>query len=704
MKESQLQKKSRIKAIIGLCVSMIIIGLVWIMPIRSQNVSILLFTDGTYEGRTVQIRLTSENAYEKEYWLETTIQHNIAWFTLDYEYISIDEIATNCEEIVDTAIGFNVLGHGYTANDYVAASFVGEVFEYTDEGMYVFTDEALNELKEGINNPWLLKVLLTILIICVVISVFVYNRLKAHFGVGKATGVLVIVYLCLYILNVFNREELLSNEISIGQFSVTNGFLIIALLCVFATLMIVCILFDNVSKYSKYLIVGIYFISWIFAVGKMSFYCEKVAQTPDEGAHIAYVLYLEEEKCVIPEFEEMHLIKTLGNDNGIMHTSFDETTTNYLVHPPLYYHIMNLIADITIEDDGTFKLNIEDLRVASMSIVAFSLMLIFYIGYSRIAHIPILHLLYSMICISVPMLTYGASGLNNDSLAMLTVTVFFLGIIRYVEKKRTFFTYLLIAIGINATMLTKLTAGIIVVVSACIVLIYTLIKEKNGKELLTWSFIGTLPLYLLTFVYYIYIYLNYGSFQIGLFSINEEYARSTGLYVPIANRAIMGFIEYLEYYYKKFMMTWNGIVSHIVLVKPDKGAFLETIALTSIWFIPLLLFGKKVRKNIKHILCILSIYVGILITLVLQIYSGYSGFCTRGYMGGLQSRYYLCAIVGFAFAITALVEYLLICVKGENKYAQILKQIIIYVVIAFIGLLLYEDFIYFLLYYRNYIS
>lgn len=79
---------------------------------------------------------------------------------------------------------------------------------------------------------------------------------------------------------------------------------------------------------------------------------------------------------------------------------------------------------------------------------------------------------------------YVISGVSNDALTMPAVAIFMLGIIRFYEKKYNILTYFVIAAGINLSLLSKLTTGMIVCIIALGIVLFTFFKEKRLSPLL----------------------------------------------------------------------------------------------------------------------------------------------------------------------------------------------------------------------------
>ncbi|MCD8338570.1 MAG: hypothetical protein LUD18_15130, partial [Lachnospiraceae bacterium] len=226
-----------------------------------------------------------------------------------------------------------------------------------------------------------------------------------------------------------------------------------AFLCLlFLAPVCVCILMPESGQRAGGRCLFVYMILFLYSLFQMFYYENYVGRTPDELQHISYIAYLEEKDVLIPDFTEMisaaYLPETSALDD-VWRLDWTNEEINYLGHPPLYYQIMRLAKAIYFESDGDVcVVNIARLRRFSMGIEVFAILLIFYIGFTRLdQRKPCLHLLYALLTTSVPMMLYGAGGISNDTLALLTVTVYFLGILRFVEQKRDIKTYLLIAVG-----------------------------------------------------------------------------------------------------------------------------------------------------------------------------------------------------------------------------------------------------------------
>lgn len=249
----------------------------------------------------------------------------------------------------------------------------------------------------------------------------------------------------------------------------------------------------------------IYLAAFLFFVGKMLFYSRYVGRFPDELAHISYIAYLTAHPYeIIPRFQNMQVLaakdasaaaaNTLTAVNGMGGTFTLSGGFNYLCHPPLYYQILRLAGGVTYAG-GVFQIDLLRLRLCSMGIAASGLLVVFYLGWSRIGRNPGMHLLYAAVCVSVPMLAYGSAGVNNDALALLMMSLMTWGMLRLYEKRYSGGTYLLIGAGAAGSVLAKYTAGLIALLAGGIGFLLLGIRERSPRVLFRRSFLPSLPFY-----------------------------------------------------------------------------------------------------------------------------------------------------------------------------------------------------------------
>jgi hypothetical protein len=489
-----------------------------------------------------------------------------------------------------------------------------------------------------------------------------------------------------------------------------------------------------------YLIFSIYLLFFLFFVFKMLFYTHFVGRFPDEIAHISYITYLESNPGIIPDFKNMTILSqaapptvytgNMSDRQGYSGTFIFSKSTNYLGHPPLYYQVMRLSGGIRIQGD-TVIIDILRLREFSMSLATLAILLVFYIGYSRLGNRWALHLLYAAICVSVPMLAYDCAGINNDTLAFVGVSIYLLGILRFAENKQNFSTFLLLSLGVFVALLSKLTAGAIVILSLILFLLIYLWKEKNLRFLLSWRFLATIPIYAFAILYFLLIHQQTGSFQPSLGLLNPQQYYQSGFYVQPPDRTHMDFITYSKYYFNRFSGSWTGIASHVELLKNEHTYSLGRIGLNLLWVLPILailpLTHNKRLTSMQS--ATITIYLAVVLTAIIQFIKAYMGYKNgSGYLGGFQSRYYLCAVPAMALAIVIGVKNVFGLSSndqilsptdvaeitpesiGRQRHigiltSRFLSKPVIGQIICFLFtlLLLYEDFVYFLLNFKQYI-
>ncbi len=458
-------------------------------------------------------------------------------------------------------------------------------------------------------------------------------------------------------------------------------------------------------------LIGLYVLFFIYTAAIGVFYAHYVPDSsPDESAHIAYVYYLHETGEIIPHFEDMHIF-----NNVMMKWStepnyeYQESLVNYLCHPPLYYHIMRLAGGFTPTDsDVVVTIQKMQLRYFSLAISMIGVGLMLYIGYSRLTkQRPWLHLLYAVTITSIPMLSYELCAVTNDALALVTGTICILGLIRFCEGKRNLGTYMLIAVGISASLLTKLTAAMLCIFMALIVLVVTMIKERSLKGLIAKEFFISIPVYVIAAVYYILVYQRYGTIHPSLELIcSKDYFENTIYYVSKAERVSFTFKEYLSYYFERFFLSWSGIESIYRFMKTFTYS-LTAIPFELLWVLPVLLFIPVVNKKAGSLALPLQAgWISCALTFIYQLKSAYGTYITRGYLGGFASRYYLPFIPVLALALAVILASLLL----ENGFNAETEEITVDGSLANFGKrMIYNQMIYaiglgyaFLLFYGNF--
>ena len=462
------------------------------------------------------------------------------------------------------------------------------------------------------------------------------------------------------------------------------------------------VLFDQADKSrQKAMLLGMYVMTYGMSAFKMWVYKTFIHGFADESYHIGYVAYLDDTNRIIPKFSDMRALSVSG-----FSAHFAKLPSyNYLGHPPLYYHMLRLAGALKFDGDQ-ITVDIIRMRTFSNGIALIAVGLVLYIGYSRIRKDrPYWHLFYLTSVMCIPMMVYDISGVNNDVLALLGCALFFLGALRFVEEKRNYKTFFLMAVGLSFSLLSKLTAGCVLVIITVLFTVWHCIREKSIRSVFCKQFFATLPVYAVTLFYFIVIYLQTGKIQPRIKDMAAGNDYKPKFYVQFMDRQQWSVTEYLGRFIDKFCGQWTGIVSHISLHHMGSDDGIGVILRLSLWVLPVLLFAgviagrrQKVKgadvpaaqkDSAKEILLKCS-YLAIILTVIVQMFRGMTNFFYKsGYMGSYQSRYYLCVAMILSYCFIYVLQ------KWDGKIGKKLNPALVIAAIYF----MYSDFIYFLLNY-----
>lgn len=383
----------------------------------------------------------------------------------------------------------------------------------------------------------------------------------------------------------------------------------------------------------------------IYSIFQFIVYGRYVRGFPDEPSHISYIAYLKKTGKLIPSFADMGIYSPLSEG------TFDFTKSselNYLGHPPFYYHLMRLLGGMTI-DGNIADFNLTRLRIISFLIGFIGILIVFYLGFTRITNIPILHLLFGLLIISPPNVIYIISGVSNDSMAILGVSIFTLGVVRFIEKRYSTLTYYVIAFGIGISLLAKLTAGMIACLAALFVVLYSCIQEHNWKAIIRPQFIASIPIYLVPAAYFAVILRRYHTIQPSYQSLAfDTYIHSTH-YTSINVRGEMGVWEYINHFFNGFFNLWHSLAGHVTVPEPNYPIYaLDRVAVMAVLLAPALIFIVN-RNRVQGYIS--ALVAGVYGTILYQLYKVFNEFHDYGQGGANSSRYYCCAVSIFALAI-----------------------------------------------------
>lgn len=412
----------------------------------------------------------------------------------------------------------------------------------------------------------------------------------------------------------------------------------------------------------------LYAIFLFFSLFKVDYYKDHVRMNyvPDTIAHLSYIKDMHTDPTILPKFENMYMIT-------------NKNAGNYLGHPPLYYHLMNLVYDKNYSVVG----NAENFRMLNVMIFMASILLMLYLGF-RVQMGLLAHFAYLTLFTSLPMHAYLGSAVTNDNLAIFGGILFLIGLQNFINQKYTLTTYITIGLGIFIAFFSKLTAAILIFFAGTFYILYMTKNKIMPKFTLSHIFI-LLLLILPVLFYQGYIFVNYHVIAPTLNATHpEEYLRSV-YYIPEALRNYKTPLEWLEIYWHYIHTGWFGIHSHYSFYKQSMIGFiglllLHIIALTAFFF------KCEEEKKTYCLLGKLSLLALMSVSIVQYLFS-YKAHLHSGYMGGLQPRYLLPFMVSFAIMASIFVD------RFKNSF--FFSIVIIFICIQ----ALYSDFFYFLKYY-----
>lgn len=401
---------------------------------------------------------------------------------------------------------------------------------------------------------------------------------------------------------------------------------------------------------------------------KVNYYKEHVRfiYTPDVVAHFSYVRDMTVEPTLIPEFEHMYMVT-------------NKNAGNYLGHPPLYYLLMSLAYD----NKSTSVRNMDHMQSVNMMLFLLSMLLLCYMVFK--SNMPILgHFTYLSIIVSIPMHAYLGAALTNDNLAFLGGVLFLAGLKRFIDKE-DMAGYVLLLAGIFIAFFSKLTAALLIFFALVYLLGYYY-KKRSLPHLNRWHIILLVLTAVPIVLYQLHILFHYHAIIPTLNVTHpQEYLHSV-YYIPEEKRHYMTFGQWLELYWHGIQSGWFGIHSHHSLYKHHISGYIGLFAL-HIMALVALFFPCNERERALCITGKLALLALFSVALI-QLLFGYKTHLHSGYTGGLQPRYLLPFMVGFAIMAT-------IFVNKFNKSFLFTIAVIILCIHA-----IYSDFFYFIQYYR----
>ena len=403
------------------------------------------------------------------------------------------------------------------------------------------------------------------------------------------------------------------------------------------------------TREKRRILLWIYGLVLLYYILKQVYYAVWVGGFPDQLAHLTYLSYLSDHPTLFPDFRSIPYGEVLGEQNGIVSLRLTSWTVNNMIHPPLYYLILNLFSGIRAMGDGTYGLDIMRLRFLNIALSSGTAVLAFRLGYTRLHKgRPLLHLLYALAIATLPMFSYVGASVNNDNLSYFAMVIFFTGLLRYSEGKEDLKTYLLVGIGFLLGSFSKLTTALLCLIMLGVTFIMSVIRTRSLKLILNRYFLITLPCYLLFLAYEIHVKRTCGAWQPSLLDLDPEYYYTTIFYVRPEDRVAMTLPQYVRQFIEGIGYSWSSLYCH----NAEVTRIMKNMAWGIIYWIPV---GASVFAAARSLVrrdgdrLALPVVLGFLGTLGYHFYSNWKGYAVSGYLGALQARYYLGMIVPFAF-------------------------------------------------------
>lgn len=442
----------------------------------------------------------------------------------------------------------------------------------------------------------------------------------------------------------------------------------------------------------------LYSLALTISIAQGYFYRHFVRGMPDEAAHISYVAYFSKyKKLWIPEFSKIPL--------GILDSTTDiwtasPNTTNYLGHPMLYYKLMAVLLQNPVLASGEVFIRSERFLKIQWSLFIITLLFIFYICYRYLPKKPLWQLLGVTIILNIPMFLYSLISIGNDGLTILTVLLFFIGLLRVTQQKYNLVTFLLIALGICSSVLVKMTAGIFVVLTS-IVFLMIYHRRYHLKQLFKHpSFWYVMPIYGLTALYFILTYMKNGMIQGSYEVLDPEGFYHSVFYRPIGQRISYSIFQYLNYFMSHFFSSWTGLSNEYAVLKQSSWYSITRLPMILVLVVPFFWWRPKMTSH-KLSMIMRSVTLVLCIEWFLQIKNAIYGFYMNGYLGGFQSRYYLFAVPILSYGI---VIYIYEWQKNRQKTQRMDSDILVASLTAlWIFLLMMMNFVYFLVHFNHYL-
>jgi hypothetical protein len=346
----------------------------------------------------------------------------------------------------------------------------------------------------------------------------------------------------------------------------------------------------------------------------------------DEQLHLSYALHLQENPALVPDYPEMRVVDP--DDFSIW---LDEK--NFLPHPSLYYHLINLLSGQHGQPPAD---QLAPLRFANVGISALTVLLMLMLGWFHLER-PVEHLVYAATIVMAPKIPVLGGMIQNDNMALLGGALTALGLMRFLKGSISPTTATMVGAGFALGAAAKLTAGVLL--GFWILLSHlSLLRQLRGGErtvrvyllcLSAVAVIGILP--------YIANLASHGTplyFDKSLFGYRGPH--------PDLNP-----VQYLAAFIYSLVATWPAVTPGRLAVYVELFAVLG-LSVFGVWRWRVWHGGESRPALVAFAVTAL---IAILVTLPLHFAFSYDLHVETGNLASVHFRHYLPLWAGFAVGV-----------------------------------------------------
>lgn len=391
------------------------------------------------------------------------------------------------------------------------------------------------------------------------------------------------------------------------------------------------------------------FASWIQS--------ERTKALWDPNAHLSFIVSLAtNETTGVPEYQDHWLSsddqgakgKQRQQDGSLGGTyRLNPDFINYQGHPPLYHQLLRYLGRVQANNPYEAEVSYTRLVMISQIFAIITVLLWFLLGMRLLPQDPLYHWVYSLSIACYGLLIYGASQLSNDILPLASLACVLHGLITLARHKYPFWSYALIAFGLSTAVLIKVNVGVVAILVALIFLIRRL-SQKDYEVIQAPGFWWALPIYIVPLVYYITMYQRYGSFMVTYIDYDPEGFYESFAYVPFGVRsATISLGQFMVWFYYKLM---HSVVEDKL---PGYGLAIQSVRLIyQTLFLSFFLWPFWRKRSVDEITATLrSVATASWLFLIELWINTYMRYYYDGYLGGVQSRYFLYGVPVMSLAL-----------------------------------------------------